>query len=70
VLIPLLPKALVDFLGAPVPYVLGLAFTPSPSAYPKDVIFVDLDADRITCNEEMPQLPHIKELYRFPLFLY
>lgn len=59
--------ALVDFLGAPVPYVLGLAFKPPSHVYPKDVVFVDLDTDRITCHEEIPQLPHVKDLYALPI---
>jgi len=62
VLIPLLPKVLVDFLGAPVPYVLGLTFPPPSSACTKEVVIFDLDSDKVTCNEELPQLPHLKDL--------
>jgi len=65
VMIPILPEMLLEFLEAPVPFVLGLTSAPPKHSFPKDVkefVIVDLDNDKVTAKDTLPSLPLFKEL--------
>ena len=65
VYIPILPPSLIDVLGAPLPYVVGLNAAEFESILtsrhrPENACFVDLDSGDVYFDElaETPELPH------------
>jgi hypothetical protein len=52
--IPLLPPCMLDYLGAPVPFLMGV-LTGTP--LPEDCVIVDLDKSVVTVPFQLPSLP-------------
>ncbi|KAF1744007.1 LOW QUALITY PROTEIN: hypothetical protein MXB_1163, partial [Myxobolus squamalis] len=69
VYIPILPKSLIDYVGAPTPFIVGFH---SSSQFDTsdliDVLFVDLDTGRIKnenlCSPYIPE-PYFTQIHRF-----
>ncbi|XP_068661598.1 uncharacterized protein [Aristolochia californica] len=61
-LMPVLPNAMLDFLDAPVPYVVGVKNKSEvQSKLATNVIMVDVNKNQV-CSESIPPLPQQKEL--------
>ncbi|KAL7750250.1 hypothetical protein RI367_004423 [Sorochytrium milnesiophthora] len=58
IFIPVLPAALVGYLQAPVPFIVGMhkSYAPSTSEL-EDVLVVELDENRVTSNLAEPPMP-------------
>jgi hypothetical protein len=60
VVIPILPNSMFSFLEAPVPFIVGVAST--PSELPNDVVSVYIKQNAIKSAEPIPLLPNIDVL--------
>ncbi|KAF3775677.1 DENN domain-containing protein 5B [Nymphaea thermarum] len=61
-LMPVLPDDMLDFLDAPVPYIVGVkSKTPEVQTKLGNSIVIDLDKNQVKCPT-MPQLPQQKDL--------
>ncbi|ONK66119.1 uncharacterized protein A4U43_C06F4340 [Asparagus officinalis] len=62
-LMPVLPNDMLDFLDAPVPYVIGIKNkTPELQSKLANVVLIDVNKNQVK-SSSMPQLPQHKELF-------
>jgi hypothetical protein len=66
VLIPVLPSALVDFLHAPVPFLIGIPSMPADLEV-DGCVFVDVAKGRLSGNPDVAPLPQQREKLRLAL---
>ncbi|KAK7284179.1 hypothetical protein RJT34_18920 [Clitoria ternatea] len=60
-LLPVLPGRMIDFLDAPVPYIVGIQHKPDDLNMKPNLVLVDIQMNQVKmCH--LPKLPHHKEL--------
>lgn len=72
VYVPILPRSLLHYLDAPVPFIMGLQRLPCDKRpdVPGEVVTVDLDNSKVNGPEDIPDLPnyyHLKRLIEMKL---